>query len=72
MDGDDRAGPLQDYRVIDLTDRYGVLGTRILAGLGAEVIRVEPPGGDPMRRMGQRTRTPAARTSSQRASTGTK
>ncbi len=52
MDGDDRKGSLQDYRIIDLTNRYGVLGTRILAGLGAEVICVEPPGGDPMRRMG--------------------
>ncbi len=47
-----KKGPLQNYRIIDLTDRYGVLGTRILAGLGAEVIRIEPPGGDPMRKFG--------------------
>ena len=45
-------GPLQNYRIIDFTDRHGVLGTRILAGLGAEVIRIEPPGGDPMRQYG--------------------
>jgi len=47
----DQAGPLSAYRVVDLTSQYGVLGTRIMAGLGAEVIRVEPPGGDPMRTM---------------------
>ena len=47
-----KKGPLQNYRIIDLTDRHGVLGTRILAGLGAEVIRIEPPGGDPMRKFG--------------------
>src|SRR6266567_4185984 len=28
----------------------GSLGTRLLAGLGAEVIRIEPPGGHPDRR----------------------
>ncbi len=45
-------GPLSDYRIIDLTNQYGILGPRILAGLGAEVIRIEPPGGDPLRRWG--------------------
>lgn len=45
-------GPLRNYRIIDLTDRHGVLGTRLLAGLGAEVIRIEPLGGDPMRKYG--------------------
>ena len=29
-----------------------MLGSRILAGLGAEIIRIEPPGGDDMRRSG--------------------
>jgi|GEM_PF-4805418 crotonobetainyl-CoA:carnitine CoA-transferase CaiB-like acyl-CoA transferase len=36
-------GPLRNCRIIDLTDRHGVLGTRLLAGLGAEAIRLEPP-----------------------------
>lgn len=43
-------GPLQAYRVIDMAGQYGVLGSRVMAGLGAEVIRIEPPGGDPLRR----------------------
>jgi len=42
-------GPLSNYRVIDLTNEWGILATRIMAGLGAEVIRIEPPGGDPLR-----------------------
>jgi len=40
---------LRGIRVIDLTDRSCVYATKMLADLGAEVIRVEPPGGDPMR-----------------------
>ncbi|MEA2086188.1 MAG: CoA transferase, partial [Chloroflexota bacterium] len=34
------------YRVLDLTDAKGMLCSRLLAGMGAEVIRVERPGGD--------------------------
>ncbi len=37
------------YRVLDLTDDKGELAGRILAGPGAEVIKVEPPTGDPSR-----------------------
>lgn len=44
--------PLGQYRVLDLTDESGVFCTKILAALGADVIRVEPPGGDPTRRIG--------------------
>ncbi|MFL5798667.1 MAG: CaiB/BaiF CoA transferase family protein [Actinomycetota bacterium] len=36
-------------RVLDLTDEAGIFATRILVGLGADVLRVVPPGGDPMR-----------------------
>jgi crotonobetainyl-CoA:carnitine CoA-transferase CaiB-like acyl-CoA transferase len=36
-------------RVLDLADASGAFCTRLLVGLGAEVIRVEPPGGDPER-----------------------
>jgi crotonobetainyl-CoA:carnitine CoA-transferase CaiB-like acyl-CoA transferase len=39
----------EGIRVIDLTQNMaGPLATMILADYGAEVIRVEPPGGDPM------------------------
>jgi len=37
--------PLAGVRVLDLTEDLGELGPRYLADLGAEVIRVEPPGG---------------------------
>ncbi len=42
---------LSPYRVIDLTDERGALAGFILAGLGAEVIAVEPPGGSRTRRL---------------------
>jgi len=37
---------LSPYRALDLTDEKGYLAGRILADLGAEVIKIEPPGGD--------------------------
>jgi crotonobetainyl-CoA:carnitine CoA-transferase CaiB-like acyl-CoA transferase len=40
---------LAPYRVLDLTGPLGFLTGRILADLGADVIKVEPPGGDPSR-----------------------
>jgi benzylsuccinate CoA-transferase BbsE subunit len=39
-----RPGALSDYRVIDLTDEKGLLCGRLLADMGAEVIRIEKPG----------------------------
>ena len=42
-------GALSPYRVLDLTAEIGGLSTMVLAGLGADVIRVEPPGGHPTR-----------------------
>jgi crotonobetainyl-CoA:carnitine CoA-transferase CaiB-like acyl-CoA transferase len=42
-------GPLRGVRVLDLTDSSAVFATRILADTGCDVVRVEPPGGDPVR-----------------------
>jgi crotonobetainyl-CoA:carnitine CoA-transferase CaiB-like acyl-CoA transferase len=39
-----RDGILSGYRVLDLTDDKGVLCSRFLADMGAEVIRIEKPG----------------------------
>lgn len=41
---------LEGIRVLDLADRSGALAGRILADLGAEVILVEPPEGNSIRR----------------------
>jgi crotonobetainyl-CoA:carnitine CoA-transferase CaiB-like acyl-CoA transferase len=46
------AGPLAPYRVLDLSDARGALCGKILADLGADVVKVEPPGGSPARRVG--------------------
>ncbi len=43
-------GPLSDVRVLDVAGEAGVFASRLLADLGADVIRVEPPAGDPVRR----------------------
>jgi benzylsuccinate CoA-transferase BbsE subunit len=44
-------GALTGVRVLDLADQSGALAGRLLAGLGAEVVLVEPPGGSPLRRI---------------------
>ncbi len=46
------AGMLSPYRVLDLTHEWALLGGKILADLGADVIQIEPPGGHPARRIG--------------------
>ncbi len=48
----DPPAALAPYRVLDLTTEGFWLCGRILADLGADVIKVEPPGGDPGRATG--------------------
>ena len=40
---------LAGYRVLDLTSSMGALCGKLLGDLGMDVIKVEPPGGDPLR-----------------------
>lgn len=42
---------LSPYRVLDLTNERGMLCGQILADLGADVLKVEPPGGSLARRV---------------------
>ena len=44
--------PLSGYRALDLAGPMGVYCGKLMADMGAEVIKVEPPGGDPMRDIG--------------------
>ena len=43
---------LDAYRALDLTDHKGFFCGKILADLGADVIKIEKPGGDPSRNHG--------------------
>lgn len=46
------AGALREVRLLDLADERAIYGSKLLADLGADAIRVEPPEGDPLRRRG--------------------
>lgn len=50
--GADVSGPLADLRVVELCDELGQYAGKLLADLGADVIKVEPPGGSSARRVG--------------------
>ena len=43
---------LGGYRILDLTDEKGLLCGKILGDLGADVIKIEKPGGDSARNIG--------------------
>jgi crotonobetainyl-CoA:carnitine CoA-transferase CaiB-like acyl-CoA transferase len=46
---EERPTPLEGIRVVDMAEGKGEMCGRFLADLGADVIRVEPPGGAPSR-----------------------
>jgi formyl-CoA transferase len=49
------AGPLAGLRILELGHFVAApFATRLLGDLGAEVIKIEPPGGDPVRQWGAR------------------
>lgn len=46
------SGPLTGLRVVELCDQLGQLAGKLLADMGADVIKVEPPGGSLARAVG--------------------
>lgn len=47
-----RNAPLAPFRALDVTDETGWFCGKILADLGVDVLKIEPPGGDPGRQLG--------------------
>ena len=45
-------GPLAGLRVLELADEKGQFCGKLLADLGADVVKIEPPGGEAARRVG--------------------
>ena len=45
-------GPLAGLRVLELADEKGQFCGKLLGDLGADVVKIEPPGGEPCRRVG--------------------
>jgi crotonobetainyl-CoA:carnitine CoA-transferase CaiB-like acyl-CoA transferase len=53
MSGEENVrGMLSSYRILDLTNERGFICGKVLADLGADVIKIEKPGGDPARSIG--------------------
>jgi benzylsuccinate CoA-transferase BbsE subunit len=52
VEEDNILGMLSPYRVLDLTDEKGFLCGKMLGDLGADVIKIEKPGGDSSRNIG--------------------
>lgn len=47
-----REGLLSGYRVLDLADEKGLMCGKLMGDMGADVIKIERPGGDPARCIG--------------------
>ncbi|MCH7622348.1 MAG: CoA transferase, partial [Chloroflexi bacterium] len=45
-------GPLAGLRVLELADEKGQFCGKLMADLGADLIKIEPPGGQNTRRVG--------------------
>src|SRR5262245_26447462 len=45
-------GPLAGLRILELADEKGQFCGKLLGDLGADVIKIEPPGGEATRRVG--------------------
>jgi crotonobetainyl-CoA:carnitine CoA-transferase CaiB-like acyl-CoA transferase len=45
-------GPLDGLRILELADEKGQFCGKLLGDLGADVVKIEPPGGEPCRRVG--------------------
>jgi len=45
-------GPLTGLRILELADETGQFCGKLLGDLGADVVKVEPPGGEPCRHLG--------------------
>jgi len=52
MDKLEEKGMLSPYRILDLTDEKGFICGKLLGDLGADVIKIEKPGGGPRRSLG--------------------
>ena len=50
--GGDRVGPLTGIRVLELSDEKGQYCGKLMGDLGADVIKIEPPGGQNTRSVG--------------------
>jgi benzylsuccinate CoA-transferase BbsE subunit len=48
----DAAGPLNGLRVLELADEKGQFCGKLLGDLGADVVKIEPSGGEPSRHVG--------------------
>jgi crotonobetainyl-CoA:carnitine CoA-transferase CaiB-like acyl-CoA transferase len=45
-------GPLAGLRIVEFADEKGQFCGKLLGDLGADVVKIEPPGGEPCRRIG--------------------
>ena len=45
-------GALSQVRILDLSDEKSIYGAKMLADLGAQILRPEPVDGDPLRKRG--------------------